>query len=198
MVRLFNNKSKLSTQQKRNSLLINELRFSFVYTLYLVFATKCAIFAVGIQPPIWLFQRLLFNPYLILGMKKKVFLFAFCLLGICTISAQWSIKELEIILSEIILSEIILIEPLDDSKNTEQGGRPDPTQFRATQDGSTITATADTGELADVMVTNNANGTTVANQEFIGATMLSIPVSGSYTITIQSAGTAVQGQFTIK
>ena len=48
------------------------------------------------------------------------------------------------------------------------------------------------------MVTNNANGTTVANQEFIGATMLSIPVSGSYTITIQSAGTAVQGQFTIK
>ena len=126
-------------------------------------------------------------------MKSKFFLLMSAFLGICSLSAQWSIHE-----TEILLTEICIAVPMDDPYDEKGGCPPDPRKFHATQDGSTITATADTGELADVMVTNNANGTTVANQEFIGATMLSIPASGSYTITIQSAGTAVQGQFTIK
>lgn len=126
-------------------------------------------------------------------MKKKVLLFAICLLGICYVSAQWSIQE-----TEIVLTEVIIFAPLDDNKNEKGGSRPDPRQFRATQDGTIITVSADTDALAQVKVYNQTTGTTVANQDFYGMTTFLVPANGSYTIHIQSAGTAVEGQFNIQ
>lgn len=126
-------------------------------------------------------------------MKKKVLLFAICLLAIGYLSAQWSIRE-----TEIVLTEVIVFGPLDDNKDDKRGCPPDPRQFRATQDGTTITAGADTDALAHVTVRDQATGTTVADQDFFGMTAFSVPANGSYTIRIQSAGTAVEGQFTTK
>ena len=126
-------------------------------------------------------------------MKKKLLLFAICLLGIGYVSAQWSIRE-----TEIILTEVSIATPLDNSKNEKGGSRPDPRQIRATQDGNTITVGADTDALAHVTVRDQATGTTVADQDFFGMTAFSVPANGSYTILIQSAGTAVEGYFTTK
>lgn len=126
-------------------------------------------------------------------MKKKLLLLAVCLLGIGYLSAQWSIRE-----TEIVLTEVIVFGPLDDNKDDKGGSRPDPNRFRATQDENTITASADTDALAHVTVRDQATGTTVADQDFYGMTAFSVSANGSYTIRIQSAGTAVEGQFTTK
>lgn len=125
-------------------------------------------------------------------MKKKLLLLAVCLLGIGYLSAQWSIHE-----TEIVLTEVIVFGPMDDNKG---GGvnPPDPNRFRATQDGTTITAGADTDALAHVTVRDQATGSTVADRDFYGMTAFSVPANGSYTIRIQSAGTAVEGHFTTK
>lgn len=125
-------------------------------------------------------------------MKKKLLLLAICLLGMGYLSAQWSIHE-----TEIVLTEITIFGPLDDNKG---GGvtPPDPNRFRATQDENTITASADTDALAHVTVRDQATGTTVADRDFYGMTAFSVPANASYTIRIQSAGTAVEGQFTTK
>lgn len=126
-------------------------------------------------------------------MNRKVLLLVICLLGIGYLSAQWSIRE-----TEIILTEVIAFGPMDDNKDEIGGGRPDPTKFRATQDGTTITAGADTDALAHVTVHDQATGTTVADQDFFGMTAFSVRAKGSYTIRIQSAGTAVEGSFVVK
>ena len=126
-------------------------------------------------------------------MKKKLLLFAICLLGFGYVSAQWSIRE-----TEIVLTEVIIFGPMDDNKDGKGTVPPDPNQFRATQDGTTITAGADTDALAHVTVRDQATGTTVADQDFFGMTAFSVPANGAYTIRIQSAGTAVEGQFVVK
>lgn len=126
-------------------------------------------------------------------MKKKLLLLAVCLLGIGYLSAQWSIHE-----TEIVLTEVIVFGPMDDNKDDKGGSRPDPNRFRATQDGTTIAVGADTNALAHVTVRNQATGTVVADQDFYGMTAFSVPSQGSYTIRIQSAGTAVEGQFSTK
>lgn len=126
-------------------------------------------------------------------MKKKLLLLAICLLGIGYLSAQWSIRE-----TEIVLTEVIVFSPLDDNKDDKGTIPPDPNLFRATQDGTTITAGADTDALAHVTVRNQATGATVADQDFYGMTTFSVSANGSYTIRIQSAGTAVEGHFNIK
>lgn len=127
-------------------------------------------------------------------MKKFLFIFfALCLWSVTgNTYAQWSIAG-----TEIVLTEVVVFGPLDDNKG---GGvtPPDPTQFRAAQDGSTITVGADTDALAHVTVRDQAIGSTVADLDFLGATALDVPAKGSYTIRIYSAGTAVEGQFSVK
>lgn len=126
-------------------------------------------------------------------MKKRVLLLAICLLGICYVHAQQSIQE-----TEIVLTEVGIAVPLD-SPNLERGDcPPPPTRFGATQDGTTITAQADTEDIAHVTIRDKATGTTVADQDFVGITSFSVPANGSYTIRIQSAGTAVEGYFTTR
>lgn len=86
-------------------------------------------------------------------MKHRLLLFTICLLGIYDLSAQWSFHE-----GEIILTEVMTIDPMDDCNNGEQGGSPDPTKFRATQDGNTITVGTTTDALVHVTVRNQATG----------------------------------------
>lgn len=127
-------------------------------------------------------------------MKRLLFIFALCLWSVAgSTYAQWSIAG-----TEIVLTEIVVFGPLDDNKEETEGGRPDPRQIRATQVGNTITASADTDALAHVTVRDQATGSTVADQDFLGVTTIHVPAEGSYTIRIYSAGTAVEGQFSVK
>lgn len=127
-------------------------------------------------------------------MKRLLFIFALCLWSVAgNTYAQWSIAG-----TEIVLTEIVVFGPLDDNKEETEGGRPDPRQIRATQVGNTITASADTDALAHVTVRDQATGSTVADQDFLGVTTIHVPAEGSYTIRIYSAGTAVEGQFSVK
>ncbi len=125
-------------------------------------------------------------------MKKSLFLIALALLGICNLTAQFEVRG-----TQVILTRISSCMPLDDNEDGK-GGETDPTRFRVDLWGNDLSIGADTGEMADVLVTNNTDGSVVANQEFFGTTMLSIPTSGSYTVYVHSAGTTMQGQFTIK
>mgnify|MGYP006874333486 CR=1 FL=1 len=127
-------------------------------------------------------------------MKRLLFIFALCLWSVAgSTYAQWSIAG-----TEIVLTEIVVFGPLDDNKEETEGGRPDPRQIRATQVGNTITASADTDALAHVTVRDQTTGSTVADQDFLGVTTIHVPAEGSYTIRIYSAGTAVEGLFSVK
>lgn len=128
-------------------------------------------------------------------MKKFLFIFfALCLWSVTgNTYAQWSIAG-----TEIVLTEVVVFGPLDDNKDGNGTIPPDPNQFRAAQDGNTITVGADTDALAHVTVRDQATGSTVADLDFLGATALNVPAKGSYTIRIYSAGTAVEGQFSVK
>lgn len=123
-------------------------------------------------------------------MKKRLLVCTMCLLGIGYVSAQLSMRE-----QVIILTEVITCSPLDDNLKDDGRDRPDPTQFRATQDENTITAKADTEDIAHVAIRNQATGTTIVNQDFWDETTIVVPAKGTYTISITSGGTTVEGQF---
>lgn len=89
------------------------------------------------------------------------------------------------------------IDPMDDCNNGEQGGSPDPTKFRATQDGNTITVGTTTDALVHVTVRNQATGAVAVNQDFVEIVMFNVMEEGIYNIRIASEDTAVEGYFTI-
>lgn len=122
---------------------------------------------------------------------KKLFILALFVLGMCN-APVFGLER------EIILTELYSIMPLDDPERETIGGRPNPTQIRATIDGNHLSVGAYTEMPAYVEVINQETGEVVAEEEFVDETEISVEDAGSYTVQIYSGNTIMTGEFEVK
>ena len=112
-------------------------------------------------------------------MKKTIFLFAMCLMGMCSMYAACMAG------TPILFYDVYAVMPCDDGHNGNAGGSPDPNQemigsinkrsLHVQMPGDRST------EMADVIVVDVATGETVVEESFVGNTIVNIPRAGSYT-----------------
>lgn len=122
---------------------------------------------------------------------KKLFILALFVLGMCN-APVFGLER------EIILTELYSIMPLDDPERETIGGRPNPTQIRATIDGNHLSVGAYTEMPAYVEVIDQETGEVVAEEEFEGETKISVEQSGSYVVQIYSGNTIMTGEFEVE
>ena len=129
-------------------------------------------------------------------MKKTIFLFAMCLMGMCSLYAACMAG------TPILFYEVYAVMPCDDGHNGNAGGSPDPNQeiigsinkrsLHVQMPGDRST------EMADVIVVDVATGETVVEESFVGNTIVNIPRAGSYTAYVVVDGTTYAGDFVVE
>lgn len=122
---------------------------------------------------------------------KRLLIIALFVLGMCNVSVFGMEKE-------IILTELYSIMPLDDPGDDVGGDRPDPTQIRATIDGTRMRVNARTGAPVYVEVFNQSTGEVVVEEEFVEETETTLPQAGSYIVQIYSGNTIMTGEFEVE
>ena len=123
---------------------------------------------------------------------KKVFFIALFVLGMYNASA-FAIAQ------EIILTELNSIAPLDDAKDDDAGGRPEPNLIYASIDGDQLSIDAGADEYAYVEVVNPETGEVIVEEEIVGETTMSIHEEGEYELYIYTnTGTVMMGEFEVK
>ena len=124
---------------------------------------------------------------------KKVFIFALCVLGMCSARAEMMTAQ------EIILTEMATMQPWD-SKDEGTTIRPTiPTEFHASISGNQLFVGVGTDVCAYAEAVDQATGDVVEDEEFVGETNMSIPQSGDYELYIYSeSGTVMVGEFSVK
>lgn len=122
---------------------------------------------------------------------KKLFILALFILGMCN-APVFGMEQ------EIVLTELYSIMPLDDPDDDGAGEGPDPTQIRATIDGTRMRVNARTGAPVYVEVINQSTGEVVVEEEFVEETEAIIPQSGSYFIQVYTGNSVVGGEFEVE
>lgn len=122
---------------------------------------------------------------------KKLFILALFVLGMCNVST-FGMEQ------EIVLTELYSIMPLDDPDDDGAGEGPDPTQIRATIDGTRMRVNARTGAPVYVEVINQSTGEVVVEEEFVEETEAIIPQAGSYFIQVYTGNSVVGGEFEVE
>ncbi len=123
---------------------------------------------------------------------KKIFIFALFVLGMYN-APVFAMAQ------EIILIELNSIAPLDDAKDDAAGGRPEPNRITATIDGDqlSIDVGADAPGYAEVI--DPETGEVVVDEEFEGATTMSIPNEGNYEVYIYTeSGSVMMGELEVE
>ena len=123
---------------------------------------------------------------------KKLFIIALFVLGMYNASA-FALAQ------EIILTELYSLIPLDDAKDDAAGGRPEPNRITATIDGDqlSIDVGADAPGYAEVI--DPETGEVVVDEEFEGATTMSIPNEGNYEVYIYTeSGSVMMGELEVE
>lgn len=126
-------------------------------------------------------------------MKIKNFILMLCiaLFAPALVADQ---TEVEIQLVEISGAGFIGGDDPLDSPHEEGTNPPQPTDFRATIAGRTLSVTADNSNLTRVIVRNSA-GNTVLNRLFVGGTVEQLGTTGTHSIEIQNGGMTLVGMF---
>ena len=123
---------------------------------------------------------------------KKVFIFALCLLGMCSARAEMMTAQ------EIILTEMATMQPWD-SKDEERIILPNHgNNISAYIDGNELYVNTDEDMPVYVEVIDQENGDVIAEEEFEGETTMSIPQSGDYELYIYTeSGIVLTGEFCV-
>ena len=122
---------------------------------------------------------------------KKLFILALFILGMCN-APVFGMEQ------EIVLTELYSIMPFDDPERETVGERPDPTQIRATIDGTRMRVNARTGAPVYVEVINQSTGEVVVEEEFVEETEAIIPQAGLYFIQVYTGNCVVGGEFEVE
>ena len=122
---------------------------------------------------------------------KKLFILALFVLGMCN-APVFGMEQ------EIVLTELYSIMPWDDPDRTTIGRDPDPTQIRATIDGTRMRVNAHIGSPVYVEVINQSTGEVVVEEEFVEETEAIIPQAGSYFIQVYTGNSVVGGEFEVE
>ena len=131
-------------------------------------------------------------------MKKVIFLFALCLMGISNVVAQ-SLPG-----TPILFYDVYAVMPLDDPDN-ENGstGGPDPNQeIIGGIDGNDLNigiVGGDGRDAGEVVVIDPETGDIIIDEEpIVGQTSIHIPEPGSYTAYVTVGGTTYAGDFEVE
>ena len=130
-------------------------------------------------------------------MKKVIFLFALCLMGMSNLVAQ-SLPG-----TPILFYDVYAVMPLDDPHN-ENGntGRPDPTRVIGGIDGNDLNigiVGGDGRDAGEVVVIDPETGEIIIDEEpIVGQTSIHIPEPGSYTAYVTVGGTTYAGDFEVE
>ena len=110
-------------------------------------------------------------------------------------------EEVEIQLMEVVgMGFIPGDDPLDDAGQYGGGGHIDPTQFRASVNGNSLTIIKQDEAIpaAQATVVNASTGGIVLNQQFTTSLNEQIANAGVYVLHIETDGGALVGQFIIQ
>ena len=130
-------------------------------------------------------------------MKKAIFLFALCLMGMSNLVAQ-SLPG-----TPILFYDVYAVMPLDDPHN-ENGntGRPDPNQeIIGGIDGNDLNigiVGGDGLEAGEVVVIDPETGEIIIDEDFVCQTSVNIPEAGAYTAYVVVDGTTYAGEFVVQ
>ena len=131
-------------------------------------------------------------------MKKTIFLFAMCLMGMCSMYAACVAG------TPIVFVDIYGVMPCDDDENGNAGGSPDPTRVVGGIDGDDLNigivddGEIDAGEVGEVIVIDPETGEIIIEEIVIGQTSVNIPESGAYTAYVVVDGTTYAGEFVVE
>ena len=131
-------------------------------------------------------------------MKKTIFLFAMCLMGMCSMYAACVAG------TPILFYDVYAVMPCDDGHNGDAGGRPDPNRVVGGIDGSDLNigivdgGEIDAGEVGEVIVIDPETGEIIIEEIVIGQTSVNIPESGAYTAYVVVDGTTYAGEFVVE
>ena len=130
-------------------------------------------------------------------MKKVIFLFALCLMGMSNVVAQGLPG------TPILFYDVYTVMPLDDPDN-ENGstGGPDPNQeVIGGIDGNDLNigiVGGDGLDAGEVVVIDPETGEIIIEEIVIGQTSVNIPEPGSYTAYVTVGGTTYAGDFEVE
>ena len=132
-------------------------------------------------------------------MRKTIFLFAMCLMGMCSMYAACVAG------TPILFYDVYAVMPLDDPDNGDAGGSPDPNQeIIGGIDGDDLNigivdgGESDAGEIGDVIVIDPETGEIIVEEGFVGQTSVNIPNPGTYTAYVTVGGTTYAGDFVVE
>lgn len=133
-------------------------------------------------------------------MKKTLFSFALCLLGMCSAYAV-SLSG-----TPIVFVDIYGVMPCDGPDDGNGGGgRPDPNQqIIGGIDGNDLNigivddGGVDAGDVGEVIVIDPETGEIIIDEEFVGQTSVTIPEPGEYTAYVVTDGGTYAGDFVVE
>lgn len=154
--------------------------------LYTAFSCVCADFAVPLQ-------KILTKNYML--MKKTIFLFAMCLMGMCSMYAACVAG------TPILFYDVYAVMPCDDGHNGDAGGRPDPNRVVGGIDDDNLNIVigeGDAGDVGEVIVIDPETGEIIIDEEIIGQTSVTIPEPGEYTAYVVTDDGTYAGDFVVE
>ena len=128
-------------------------------------------------------------------MKKTLFLFAMCLVGMCSMYA------VSVVGTPIQFVEIYGVMPCDDAEETVGGGSPDPSRVIGGIDGNDLNIGIvgdDDRDAGEVIVIDPETGEIIIDEDFVGQTSVNIPEAGAYTAYVVVDGTTYAGEFVVE
>lgn len=128
-------------------------------------------------------------------MKKILFSFALCLLG------MYSAYAVSLPGTPIVFVDIYGVMPINDPHNDNAGGRPDPNRVVGGIDGNDLNIVIGDGnetETGEVVVIDPETGEVIIDEDFIGQTSVNIPEPGSYTAYVVTEGGTYAGDFVVE
>lgn len=142
---------------------------------------------------LYLCKKILTKNYML--MKKTIFLFAMCLMGMCSMYAACVAG------TPILFYDVYAVMPCDDDENGNAGGSPDPNRVVGGIDGNDLNIVigeGDAGDIGEVIVIDPEIGEIIIDEEIIGQTSVNIPESGAYTAYVIVDGTTYAGEFVVE
>ena len=128
-------------------------------------------------------------------MKKILFSFALCLLGMCSAYAV-SLPG-----TPIVFVDIYGVMPINDPHNDNAGGRPDPNRVVGGIDGNDLNSGIvgdEERDAGEVIVIDPETGEIIIDEEFVGQTSVTIPEPGEYTAYVVTDGGTYAGDFVVE
>lgn len=129
-------------------------------------------------------------------MKKTIFLFAMCLMGMCSMYAVCVAG------TPILFYDVYAMMPCDDGHNGNAGGRPDPNQeiIGGIDDDNLniVIGEGDAGDIGEVIVIDPETGEIIIDEEIVGQTSVTIPEPGEYTAYVVTDDGTYAGDFVVE